>query len=58
MMLVGVFITLFRVLALGFELGTYVSSCIRILIGSHSPPLVAFSGPSIGIRAGLVTCWL
>jgi hypothetical protein len=27
------------VLTLGFELGTYASSCIRILIGSHSPPL-------------------
>jgi hypothetical protein len=29
----------YRVLALGFELGTYASSCIRILIGSHSPLL-------------------
>jgi hypothetical protein len=27
-----------RVLAFGFKLGTYASSCIRILIGSHSPP--------------------
>jgi hypothetical protein len=27
-----------RVVALGFKLRTYVSSCIRILIGSHSPP--------------------
>jgi hypothetical protein len=27
------------VLTLGFELGTYVSSCIRILIGSHSSPI-------------------
>jgi hypothetical protein len=36
-----------RVLTSGFELGTYASSCIRILIGSHSPPsgrlLLSFS---------------
>jgi hypothetical protein len=25
---------------------------------SFTPPLVTFSGPSIGIRAGLVTSWL
>jgi hypothetical protein len=38
MLLVVVFVTFLQDFGFGFELGTSVSSCIRILIGSHSPP--------------------